>query len=324
MLGVRNRVLEDAKRREEPEVVFEEGDDEYSDPEMYSYSDEEDVQETLSEIDQKNINNPTKAAKYAQLIITEAVNEEFQSRISLQLFRACQTEVTPHIREIAIRWMIKVHQMLGWTSETLYNAVLFVDISMCQRDIKKVDLQLWLVTCLWVAAKVEEVYPQDVSVLLETVDNCFAVEDLVKCERELLAALRFRVSYPTVKLFLRRLLDCTEAEDGVCEAGYFLCEVSLLEARMLDFGFNVIAACCVALAFRGLGLACPISHIILYGGIEDEANMLECGNLLLEKVNTILNNKSDEIVVRYSHPVLQGAVRTLKFHEGFDVMQNMC
>lgn len=324
MLTQQNRIVRDAKPvayTEPQENDLYQEDDEYSDPDIYS-SDEESASDTLLEADMKNLNNPMRAPKYAQIIISEAVNEEFQSDLSLHLFTTRQSEITPRMREIAIRWMIKVHMSLGWTSDTLYNAVLFVDISMCRRPIQKVDLQLWLLTCLWVSAKVEEVYALDTSILLDAVDNCFAVEDLVKCERELLMALNFRVSYPTVKLFLRRLLDCTDACDRVCEAAYFICEASLLDARLLDFGFNVIAASCVSVAFRGLGVPCPITHILSYGEIEDEEEMRKCGYILLEKVISILANPQDDLLVRYSHPALQGAALALDLKEPFDVTKS--
>jgi hypothetical protein len=203
---------------------------------------------------------PRKLSQYAAEIFTTAMNDPFCMSISSSHFFSTQTELTPRMREVAIRWMIQAQARLQITSDSLYNAVTYFDIACCSRAIAKSVLQLLVITCLWVSAKVEErrITIQD---FLNLSANQFTREEVLECELGLIQTLEFRTNFPARKLFLRRILDAVDANASTIEASNFACEMSLLPIEMMGFQVQVAAAASVCVAFVGVGVELPLQEL---------------------------------------------------------------
>jgi hypothetical protein len=287
-------------------------DDEYSDPDIdESDSSSEDV---LPTVDERNLQNPRKLSKYAESIFVAAMNDNFSSQLSVSQFRSVQTQVTPRHREAAVLWMIQTHQNLGVVTDCLYNAVIFFDIACCTRPIAKENIQLLMMTCLWVAVKVEE-GKELINHVLELSGDKFTRDDVIDCELDLIQVLSFRTNFPTTKIFLRRILDATAAQNKIAEAANFLAETSLLEIKCLDFAPATVAAAAVCLGFVGLTMPCPFNSIVQYAHIDDIADLRECANVIQNKVRDILRNPQHVLIERYSDKRLTGAILELQFND---------
>jgi hypothetical protein len=70
------------------------------------------------------------------------------------------------------------------------------------------DLQLVGITCLWLAAKYEEVHPPPASELVSMTESTYSVKQVLAMECKVLAALEFSMGAPTPEHFL----DCFALE----------------------------------------------------------------------------------------------------------------
>jgi len=184
-------------------------------PDCYSdVSSDSDSEGTLTSVDRRNLCDPRHAARSSRYIFAAAVGD-CPAGITSRRFAARQPEVTPRLREAALRWLTTVHRRLGVTYDTLHGAARCLDIALCRTPIRAARLHLWALTCLWVAAKVDEIAPPDGEELLDAAQRGFARCELLQCERDAMRTLGYRAGYPTAALFLARLEDATEASPEV-------------------------------------------------------------------------------------------------------------
>jgi hypothetical protein len=287
-------------------------DDEYSDPDI-SDSDEDfcsDCEERslMTQLDERNISDPRKIPQYAELVVMKSIEDDANIALSSAAFHANQTEITPKIREVCIKWMIAKAQYLAVTGDTIYNAIMFLDIVLCAQHVDKDWIHLLITTCLWTASKVEEIASPALETMVDMGRGAFSIADLVNCERYLIQALGFRTDYPTTKLFLRRILDATDANEVVNISSNFMAEVSLLELECLDFPRATTAAAAVCLGFHGLGLSCPVQVIEQHAHIKQLQDLQDCINLVIAKGRKIMSNADDRLMKRYRDDRLNGAL----------------
>eukprot|EP00882_Tetradesmus_deserticola_P023390 GHRQ01025453.1.p1 GENE.GHRQ01025453.1~~GHRQ01025453.1.p1 ORF type:complete len:282 (+),score=85.12 GHRQ01025453.1:110-847(+) len=156
--------------------------------------------------------------------------------------------------------------------------VLFLAVSLFDRCLARLfmtaaadaeALNLLSTACLWIAAKFEQCVVPSSSCFLTAAGQCSTPHNkqlLVECEAHVLQALDYRVvPRPTAKACLRAILAVNanashEMLDNthmtVCAS--YLCEMSLLEARLVPFLPSQVAAA----AFAGASLltGTPLAH----------------------------------------------------------------
>jgi len=168
----------------------------------------------------------------------------------------------PRMRSVLLDWLVEVCEVYRLHRETFYLAVDFVDRYLStQRNIPKTRLQLVGVSALFVAAKIEEIYPPKLSEFSYVTDGACTDEEILQQEMLLLEALSWKlspvtpVSWLTVYLQIanRRLnLPSKENIDEHFEMPHFsvihLCRVSelidvcCLDTGYLQFSYSIIAA----------------------------------------------------------------------------------
>jgi len=135
-------------------------------------------------------------------------------------------------------------------SETLFLAISLLDRYLGQTATARRHLQLVGVTVLLIAAKFEEIYPPEISVLLYVTDNTYSRDDIIKMEVSILNALDFKMCSPTPMHFLERyqsLNGCSESHS--CMAQY-LVELTLPDYSMLKYSASSRAASAVFLSSK--------------------------------------------------------------------------
>ncbi|KAI0491445.1 hypothetical protein KFK09_025705 [Dendrobium nobile] len=137
--------------------------------------------------------------------------------------------------------------------DTLYLTVSVIDCFLSQNYIERQRLQLLGITCMLIASKYEEICAPRVEEFCFITDNTYTKEDVLKMEIQVLDYLEFRLSFPTIKTFLRRFLRAAQSTYKVpsLTLGYaanFLAELTLVEYSFLEFLPSVIAASAVFLA----------------------------------------------------------------------------
>ena len=119
---------------------------------------------------------------------------------------AQQVDINAHMRSILADWLVEVAQEYHFDGETLFLAVNYVDRCLSRMQMQRSRLQLLGVTCMLVASKYEEIYPPPVREFRYITDNTYSREEIVLMEREVLKTLKFELTVPTGKWFLRRYL----------------------------------------------------------------------------------------------------------------------
>lgn len=108
----------------------------------------------------------------------------------------------PRMRAILLDWLIEVCDVYKLHRETYYLAVDYLDrfLSAKQESSKtpKTRLQLIGITCLFVAAKVEEIYPPKIGEFAYVTDGACEEEDIIHQEQILLSTLGWKTSPVTI------------------------------------------------------------------------------------------------------------------------------
>lgn len=91
--------------------------------------------------------------------------------------------VSPRMRAILLDWLMEVASVYHLRRVTYYLSVDYFDRFLSIRpDIPKSLLQLVGITCLYIAAKVEEIYPPNLSEFAYVCDGACKSKEIVSCE----------------------------------------------------------------------------------------------------------------------------------------------
>jgi hypothetical protein len=118
-----------------------------------------------------------------------------------------QGDMNTKMRAILVDWLVEVSEEYKLCADTLYQAVNYIDRFLSLQVVQRSQLQLVGVSCMWVAAKYEEIYPPNVADFCYITDNTYAKEQLIQTEEVVLKRLSYELTVPTAKTFLRRLLQ---------------------------------------------------------------------------------------------------------------------
>lgn len=104
------------------------------------------------------------------------------------------------MRAILLDWLIEVCEVYKLHRETYYLALDFLDRFLASKMMKvnKTHLQLIGITCLFVAAKVEEIYPPKIGEFAYVTDGACSEDDIIKQEIIVLKALDWDISPVTI------------------------------------------------------------------------------------------------------------------------------
>lgn len=105
----------------------------------------------------------------------------------------------PRMRAILLDWLIEVCEVYKLHRETYYLAVDYIDRFLSRKkEQKKTHLQLLGITALFVAAKVEEIYPPKIGEFAYVTDGACSEEDILREELLLLSELQWSINPVTV------------------------------------------------------------------------------------------------------------------------------
>ncbi|XP_055642632.1 G1/S-specific cyclin-E [Toxorhynchites rutilus septentrionalis] len=105
----------------------------------------------------------------------------------------------PRMRAILLDWLIEVCEVYKLHRETYYLAVDYIDRYLSRKkEQKKTHLQLLGITSLFVAAKVEEIYPPKIGEFAYVTDGACSEEDILREELLLLSELQWSINPVTV------------------------------------------------------------------------------------------------------------------------------
>ncbi|PKU79538.1 cyclin-A2-1 [Dendrobium catenatum] len=200
-----------------------------------------------------DLSNAQMCSPYASVIHYNLRTAELTRNPCSNFLETVQRDITQRMRGILIDWLVEVAEEYRLVPDTLYLTVSVIDCFLSQNYIERQRLQLLGITCMLIASKYEEICAPRVEEFCFITDNTYTKEDVLKMEIQVLDYLEFRLSFPTIKTFLRRFLRAAQSTYKVpsLTLGYaanFLAELTLVEYSFLEFLPSVIAASAVFLA----------------------------------------------------------------------------
>lgn len=199
------------------------------------------------DVDALNHDDPQACSHYAQSIFEHLREAELLRRPDAN-YLAMQPEINAKMRSILVDWLVEVSEEYKLCADTLYLAIGYLDRLLTVHRVPRAQLQLVGITCMWIAAKYEEIYPPNVSEFTYITDNTYSKEQLVAMEEEVLKKLKYELTVPTAKTFLRRMLQVCNPDDQLHFVANYLTEISLMDHCMMNFLPSEVSAASVYLA----------------------------------------------------------------------------
>ncbi|KAJ4896520.1 Cyclin-A1-1 [Raphanus sativus] len=206
--------------------------------------------DVLSEIENKD---PQLCPMFACDIYNHLRAAEAKMLPAVDYMETVQKDVNSSMRGILVDWLVEVSEEYRLVPETLYLTVNYIDRYLSGNVISRQKFQLLGVACMMVAAKYEEICAPQAEEFCYITDNTYLKDEVLDMECAVLNYLKFEMSAPTAKCFLRRFF---RAAHGVHEApsvqlecmANYIAELSLLDYTMLSHSPSLIAASAIFLA----------------------------------------------------------------------------
>nr|KYP69950.1 Cyclin-A1-1 [Cajanus cajan] len=177
-------------------------------------------------------------------------------RPSMDFMEKIQKDLNPSMRAILIDWLVEVSEEYKLLPDTLYLTVNCIDRYLSGNAMNRRQLQLLGVACMQIYnifSKYEEICAPTVEEFCYVTDNTYSKEQVLGMESDVLNFLKFGVTVPTARCFMRRFIIVAQRTCKVplLQLEYFadyLTELSLLEYGMLKYTPSLIAASATFLA----------------------------------------------------------------------------
>jgi cyclin E len=188
-------------------------------------------------------------------------SENVYQRNALMLHR--HPSLQARMRSILIDWLSEVCEVYRLNRDTYYLSVDFIDRYLSyQTDVPKQQLQLIGITCLFIAAKVEEIYPPKMSEFAYVTDGACNELEITSKEIFILKALNWNLYPMTINSWLTlymQIYASLEKENDVLErdgdsflipdyqSNLFaqiahLVDLCILDIGSLTYSYSLIAA----------------------------------------------------------------------------------
>eukprot|EP00033_Pygsuia_biforma_P005420 GCRY01005981.1.p1 GENE.GCRY01005981.1~~GCRY01005981.1.p1 ORF type:complete len:419 (+),score=75.31 GCRY01005981.1:138-1394(+) len=264
----------------------------------------QELSETLSELHVLNIDEPepedeTNVSEYTQSIYNYLRKLEVQYHVPPSYISA-QTDLNEKMRHILLDWLVEVHLKFRLMQETLFMTASIIDRYLSKKLVRRQELQLVGMTAMLIAAKVEEIYAPEVHDFCYISDHAYAKEDVIRMEKDILLTLKFEFSPPTCMHFLRRSSKAAMSDIRTHTLAKYICELSLLEYRMLRYTPSLIAAGATFIAQKMIGHDQWTPTLQHYTGYS-EKDLQPCVTDLLYLLQKAPQSSLQAVSKKYSH-----------------------
>lgn len=203
------------------------------------------------DVDGADAADPACVPEYArEIYLNQRLSEDMLRAINH--YMAHQTDINEKMRAILIDWLEEVHIKFKLMPETMFLTQNLIDRFLEKKIVVRSKLQLVGVTAMLIASKYEEIYAPEVRDFVYITDKAYTREQILQMEATMLNTLDFRVSAPTVYVFLNRYLKCAVPDARLTLLATYIVERQLQEYRMLHHSPSKIAAAAVNMAMRTL------------------------------------------------------------------------
>jgi len=174
-----------------------------------------------------------------------------------------QNDISANMRDILVNWLNEVVDDFQLNKHTLFLAIELVDRVLESQVICKSKLQLVGITCLFIAAKYEEVSVPPMQNFVDITNSSYSCNELLNSERQILTALNFQLSYVTILNFLNWLISAYKINDiRVLHCAHYLAEIVVAKYYFrLKYRPSKLAAAIICLTIQMLNIQAWVSNI---------------------------------------------------------------
>ena len=212
---------------------------------------QEDASQKLSHTGSQNTNILSCSAHACDVHDNLRISEH--SFVPTKVFNEVQDDITLKMRSILIDWLVEVSDEYKLVPDTLHLAVALLDRFLLLEAVPRKNLQLVGISCMFIAAKFEEIYAPEVADLCYMTDNTYSEHNVIDMERRVLDQLSFRINQPTVCTFVRYYASGEEITKREELLSFYICELSLLDASLMRHAPSMIAAATILLSAYIIG-----------------------------------------------------------------------
>ncbi|XP_047455856.1 G1/S-specific cyclin-E2 isoform X2 [Mugil cephalus] len=163
-------------------------------------------------------------------------------------------KLQPKMRAILLDWLLEVSEVYSLHRQTAYLAQDYFDrFMLTQEDISKDCLQLIGITALFIASKIEEIYPPKIYEFAYVTDGACDTWDIQRTELHILKALDWNLCPETPISWLKLYAQVEAQKDGenflepqFSQETYIqitqLLDLCMMDIGSLDYSYNVLAA----------------------------------------------------------------------------------
>ncbi|KAI0634848.1 cyclin-like protein [Trametes polyzona] len=234
------------------------------------------------DLDAEDADDPLMVSEYV-VEIFEYLKEVEQTTMPNPNYMANQKDLAWKMRGILTDWLIQVHSRFRLLPETLFLCVNIIDRFLSARVVSLAKLQLVGITCMFIAAKVEEIVAPSASNFLYCADSSYTESEILQAERYVLKTIDWNLSYPNPIHFLRRISKADDYNVQVRTIGKYLLEVQCLEWRLIAAPPSLLAAASIWLARLILGFSDWTPNLAHYSSYR-ERDIIPTANLMLNYV----------------------------------------
>ncbi|KAJ9100628.1 hypothetical protein QFC21_003672 [Naganishia friedmannii] len=236
----------------------------------------------VADMDADDEEDPTMVLEYQEVIFEYMRDLEYKNMPNHK-YMDDQPNLKWEMRGILTDWLIEVHNKFRLLPETLFLAVNIADRFLSARVVSLSKLQLVGLTCLFIAAKYEEVICPSVANFLYMADGGYTDDEILAAEKYVLTTLSFDLSYPNPMHFLRRVSKAEGYDIQSRTVAKYLMEISLVDERFLHIEPSRLAASATWMARLVLGRDEWDATLTHYSGYE-EKELTEPAQMFLDYI----------------------------------------
>ena len=126
--------------------------------------------------------------------VSDLLNKELEYMPNPYYLQTMQANISPQMRSILYDWMMEVCSELTLKRETFHLAVNYADRYLSRfAGIQKEDYQLLGLTCMYIAAKIEEVLSPNLTDWASSADNGYDISTIIMMEKHVFKTIDFKV-----------------------------------------------------------------------------------------------------------------------------------
>mmetsp|Transcript_25456 Transcript_25456/g.38300 ORF Transcript_25456/g.38300 Transcript_25456/m.38300 type:complete len:298 (-) Transcript_25456:361-1254(-) len=169
-------------------------------------------------------------------------NSDIEKTMSFQSYGNSKGGSFKTMRSILVDWLVSVHFAHGFSANSLFLAVSILDRYCAAGETPcRKTLQLYGIASLLLATKYHERNPLRPRDCATYTAGCYTVEQILVAESEILSAIGFRLSVPTVHTFVHIFLSSLKVNQEIRNSTEYIAEKCLYEMELVAFPPSLVA-----------------------------------------------------------------------------------